>query len=227
MYLSRVFLDAAEGATPEGDWILRSPYRLHQAVYAAFDPRERGTGGILYRREPEMRDGRVVVLVQSECRPDWERGFAVELGRAETVEVRPLEHRLRSGQHLPFRLRANPTRRNRDGKRVALTSQGPHREHARAEMERRGDSAANESRVGEFLLKEWLRNRLKEAAMDLEFQVTDEGLTEDRPHRLQFKSVRYDGVLEVGDPDLLRKLAREGVGSAKGFGFGLLSLART
>jgi CRISPR system Cascade subunit CasE len=87
-----------------------------------------------------------------------------------------------------------------------------------------GMAATNESRVCEFLLQQWLRRQLA-GCSDLDFQVTDEGLLEDRSRRLQFKSVRYDGVLEVGDPERLIALARAGIGSAKGFGFGLLSLA--
>jgi CRISPR system Cascade subunit CasE len=226
MYLSRVFLDPGEPVTRRSDAILRSLYLLHQAVYAAFDPGERGEGRVLYRREPELTRGKVAVLVQSRCRPDWERGFAAKLAEAEAAEVRPLEHQLRTGQWLRFRLRANPTRRTREGKRVALTSLGPHREIAREEMGRLGLLAVNESRVCEFLLEQWLRRHLAGAAADLEFQVTDEGLAEDRPHRLQFRSVRYDGVLQVGNPELLAQRAAGGIGSAKGFGFGLLSLAR-
>ncbi len=37
--------------------------------------------------------------------------------------------------------------------------------------------------------------------------------------------VRFDGVLEVTDPAALAAAVRDGLGSAKAFGFGLLSLA--
>jgi len=37
--------------------------------------------------------------------------------------------------------------------------------------------------------------------------------------------VRYEGLLQVTDPHLLVEAVRAGIGSAKGFGFGLLSLA--
>ena len=37
--------------------------------------------------------------------------------------------------------------------------------------------------------------------------------------------VRFDGVLAVTDPDALTGAVRQGIGPAKGFGFGLLSLA--
>jgi CRISPR system Cascade subunit CasE len=39
-------------------------------------------------------------------------------------------------------------------------------------------------------------------------------------------AVQFDGVLEVTDPAKFLETVRQGIGSAKGFGFGLLSLAR-
>jgi CRISPR system Cascade subunit CasE len=44
--------------------------------------------------------------------------------------------------------------------------------------------------------------------------------------RLTFGAVVFDGMLEVSDPGRLRSALRHGIGSAKAFGFGLLSLAR-
>jgi CRISPR system Cascade subunit CasE len=43
---------------------------------------------------------------------------------------------------------------------------------------------------------------------------------------LTHHAVRFDGLLVVTDPERLRHALRAGIGSAKGFGFGLLSLAR-
>jgi CRISPR system Cascade subunit CasE len=40
-----------------------------------------------------------------------------------------------------------------------------------------------------------------------------------------FVAVRFEGVLEVTDPSQFVKTVHDGVGSAKGFGFGLLSVA--
>ena len=44
--------------------------------------------------------------------------------------------------------------------------------------------------------------------------------------RLTHVAVRFDGLLEVTDPVKFLETLRAGIGSAKGFGFGLLSLAR-
>ena len=40
------------------------------------------------------------------------------------------------------------------------------------------------------------------------------------------QAVRFEGVLQVVDPVAFQQTLRCGIGSAKGFGFGLLSLAR-
>ena len=41
----------------------------------------------------------------------------------------------------------------------------------------------------------------------------------------RLRSVRYDGILEVTDPDKFRKTLASGIGPGKAFGFGLLSVA--
>ena len=46
-----------------------------------------------------------------------------------------------------------------------------------------------------------------------------------KKHETHFLAVQFDGVLQVTDPDKLVAAVETGIGSAKGFGFGLLSLA--
>lgn len=44
-------------------------------------------------------------------------------------------------------------------------------------------------------------------------------------HGGELFSVRFDGILTVTDQALFRTTLEKGIGSAKGFGFGLLSIA--
>ena len=44
-------------------------------------------------------------------------------------------------------------------------------------------------------------------------------------HKLTLLAVQFDGLLQVIDPARLRRTVRQGIGSGKGLGFGLLSLA--
>ena len=49
---------------------------------------------------------------------------------------------------------------------------------------------------------------------------------DEETHTLKLAAVQFDGLLEVAEPDRLRAAVRQGIGSGKGFGFGLLSLAK-
>jgi hypothetical protein len=49
---------------------------------------------------------------------------------------------------------------------------------------------------------------------------------DDQRHRLKLFAIRFDGLLQVADPDRLQETVRQGIGSGKGLGFGMLSLAR-
>jgi len=80
----------------------------------------------------------------------------------------------------------------------------------------------------------WLHRKAKQAGFLVHsIVVTPEGSVSfvkadgGKQYRLSLLSVRFDGLLEVTHPQRLRETLAKGIGSAKGFGFGLLSLART
>jgi len=56
-------------------------------------------------------------------------------------------------------------------------------------------------------------------------RIRDEIHRENQMYDLQLLSVQFDGLLRILDQDMTRKTVENGIGSAKGFGFGLLSLA--
>jgi CRISPR system Cascade subunit CasE len=62
--------------------------------------------------------------------------------------------------------------------------------------------------------------RILQALASKEGDITDHA----HQHDITLTSVQFDGVLDVIDPAWVRTLIRNGIGSAKGFGFGLLSL---
>jgi CRISPR system Cascade subunit CasE len=106
---------------------------------------------------------------------------------------------------MPFRLRAN-TVVTRDGKRLGL--------------------------VREDALRDWLLRRAESIGAEfLGFDVADEGYSygkqggnNGKSRRLAFKAARFDGRLRVRDPELFAQKLAQGVGPAKGFGHGLLSV---
>ncbi|NUP98650.1 MAG: type I-E CRISPR-associated protein Cas6/Cse3/CasE, partial [Armatimonadetes bacterium] len=115
LYLSRLVLDALDRQTLQ---TLASPNHLHQAVLDGFERGARGDRRVLYRLEPELerRTRGRVLLVQSEVEPDWSRRWQPWFGVPPLTAVRamdPERWELQAGSVLRFRLRANPTRRER------------------------------------------------------------------------------------------------------------------
>jgi CRISPR system Cascade subunit CasE len=178
---------------------------------------ERGPNvGFLYRIDP-CSNGRVVILVQSALEPDWDYAFHnAGVLLAASPETKPFNPSFEVGQVLQFRLAANCTKTlvrrdaasgaRRNGQRVPVPSD----QHA--------DWLIRRSERGGFTVDTGC------LAMQSGFvNINMKG--DDRGQRLF--SVRYDGKMRVVDPESLRKAIFAGIGPAKAFGFGLLSVARS
>lgn len=205
MYLSLLRLDPrSRRAITEA----ARPYELHRSLMSAFPDRQAGgPGRVLFRLDKDRQTGNVSVLVQSEKEPDWSR-LNDSTAFVREHKTKPFDPRPVQGQTLRFRLRANPTRRMADsGKRQGLLEE----EAQRQWLQRKGGEGGFEV-VNATLTVEGL-------AQD---KMTD---ADDRKHDLSMLSVRFDGVLRVVEPDAFRQTVEQGIGSAKGFGFGLLSIA--
>ncbi len=205
MYLSRLLLDLRDRKVQRA---LEDPYRLHQAILHAFPPDAPGGGGrVLFRVEPEREDGRARVLVQSALRPDWaSEALREHLPLARFDQPKELSLALSAGQLLRFRLRANPTRRSQE-KRLPV--------------------------LGEEAQVAWLRRKMEGAGFELvAARQYDEGMRHgsrrraEEERRMTFVSVLYEGAIRVAMPDRAIAAVQGGIGSAKAFGFGLLSVAR-
>ena len=209
---------------------LARPYEMHRTLMNGYPyPRVEGRCDLLFRVEPS-RTGPPVVLVQTRDDPDWSRlpdGYL--LGPAP---CKPLDLTVRPGQRLRFRLRANPTKRVAAknerlggvmaGKRVGLDAEVDQIRW----LLRKGE-------VGGFSVPgEWVEARRPETGEPVRlpnFRVDaiPEGRERgDKPgHAGDFLAVRFEGVLVVTDPAAFRECVAGGLGSAKAFGFGLLSVA--
>ncbi len=62
----------------------------------------------------------------------------------------------------------------------------------------------------------------------LDCKIVPEGKIEfkkdNTEENIKHNAVCFEGMLEVSDPDIFIKSIERGIGSAKGFGFGLLSI---
>ncbi|GAB4535573.1 MAG: type I-E CRISPR-associated protein Cas6/Cse3/CasE [Anaerolineales bacterium] len=211
LYLSRLLLNPRERQVQSE---LARPYQMHRTLLHAFPDPLPANERVLFRVDWLAHDTLPVLLVQSRHQPRWQalpnpRYLlpAADLPWDFTTpwDVKPCEPAFQRGQTLRFRLQANPTVK-RAGKRHPLT--------------READQSA------------WLQRKLQAAGARL-LQAerrelgrrVDAKHEDEQSHRITLYGVRFDGLLQVTDPQALAQAVGSGIGSAKGLGFGLLSLA--
>ena len=243
MHYSRLILNQQSRAVKRD---LAEPFQMHRSVMSAFpqmterDRLNPESGSILWRVDHDKRSGVTMLIVQSELAPNWKP----LLDRQPDYVASPLgsdlppcdtkERQLAffSGQMLSFRLRANPTKRSRaDGRRIGLTTELDQL----AWLQRKAD---DEKQPSGFRLRSVVVNSEERPGHtrspqkkrhDEDFasgQGPNVAIAAPIGRRMTHLAVRFEGILEVTDPLALQETLRRGIGSAKGFGFGLLSLAR-
>lgn len=229
MYLTRAFLDPKSQAVRVD---LRNPEDLHKTVMRAFPddagPSPRESYGVLHRLDQE-HDGRTVLLVQSRTKPmveRWPPGYVVDLASdldlafstvGENPAIRSVgaeRDALAAGDRFMFRLRANTTKKidtktgpdgvRRNGRRVPV----------------RGE----QGRV------DWLSRHAQAAGFEIEQDALR--MTEIAPmggrgaKAITLAGALFEGVLVVRESERFRAALENGIGPAKAYGFGLLSVRR-
>ena len=221
MFFSELFLNPRNRQARRD---LSSPYELHRTLLRAFpDQDDGGSGRVLFRIEPNQEGRHPTVLVQSEKEPDWSSH-----ANSEYAELHGPKHvhfigptgrsaeegegaiAVQRGDAFHFRLLANPTVK-RNKKRHGLFQE----EEQIAWLERKGQ-------LGGFCFE---RERLVVVPTGRIRSQKNSG--DGKTTTLFHYAVRFDGVLQVEEPQRFVETLESGIGSAKGFGFGLLSLARS
>jgi CRISPR system Cascade subunit CasE len=193
----------------ELDWrYARDPYQWHRALWQLFPDQGEAERSFLFRVEHAQPGQMAHLLLQSESAPrETATGIRVLARRDYSLSL----HR---GQFLRFRLIANPVKTIRDNE---------------GRLNQKG--VVKSCRVP--LLQEeqqitWLTRKLKMTA-------TLESIIPTLRPPLYFRksgkagklvAVTFDGILQVVNPASLIALMQMGIGPAKSFGCGLLSLAR-
>jgi hypothetical protein len=188
---------------------------------------------------------RPVILVQSANKPDWHYAFGLDkdavdyrgrpIGNAGFLLAAPPQtqkinigldgdtlmltspnenHRIASGDLVRFCLRANPTRKVQDGspngkrKRIKPTLE----DHVNWLIGKFADAACSPICLAKYVPGwTWGWRTKHEPQPD---------------QRMKWWSVLFEGTFRVGDVNTLKKLLESGIGPAKAFGFGLLSIAK-
>lgn len=210
MYLSRLQLDPTNRTLWHS--VVDQPYKLHQLVMKGFpDGVRREDANVLHRLDQTQHD--IMLLVQSDTKPSWEPLNGDLLLPTDPFDPHPNpairelgDLHLEIGQILQFRLRANPTKRfssgkgNKPGKRVQLFKEA--------------DQLA------------WLQRKAEQNGFRLlDANINPEGNQTDHRKKLTIYTVLINGRLQITDLEKFNNALRQGIGSAKAFGCGLLSLA--
>lgn len=242
LYLSRLLLNPRSRQV----WSeLAQPYEMHRTLMRAFPKatddtkrKAREEFDVLFRAEADEWLGAVKVYVQSRIEPNWSflNGLndylAADTGmpECEFKDIMPACLNIQTGKVLSFRLRANPTKRI--GK---VIKGGPELKGKRVgwlREEQQIDWLREKGKPGgfEILMKE-IEDENGEIKEVLRVNVHREGKLRGRKehdgrlHNTTHLAVLFDGLLRITAADAFRETLAKGIGPAKAFGFGLLSVA--
>ncbi|MFJ6982585.1 MULTISPECIES: type I-E CRISPR-associated protein Cas6/Cse3/CasE [unclassified Streptomyces] len=231
MFLTRFRLNTARVGARR---LLTSPQSMHAAVMASFaePPQHRGEGPrVLWRLDHQSRS-EVLLYVVSPDRPDLthlvEQAGWPTTGGWQTKPYAPFLDRLATDDTWAFRLTANPVHSIRrhaaePTKRTAHVT--PH--HQLDWLLRRQTDAGFAVVERPEPSPDGLPGAWREVVVhhrdDLAFRKRNE--SETRAHKVTLTRVTYDGRLRVLDPDALRHTLTSGLGKAKAYGCGLMTLA--
>ncbi|RBP65569.1 CRISPR-associated Cse3 family protein [Brevibacterium sanguinis] len=228
MFLSRIELNAARRGTRH---LLGSPQKLHAAVEASFpsgDPQGQDGGSRrLWRLDTGSPNPRLYVV--SATAPDFthleeQAGWPTQPNWA-VADYSPLLDDLTTDQFWEFRLAANPVHavRPEDGgrsKRFAHVTVAQQEEWLARRAQHLGVAFDVGVEVGTDDPTD------DEDSASVSFRVEERRLMKftRKNHSVTIRKVRYDGVLRVTDPGRLRSALVNGIGPAKAYGCGLLTL---
>jgi CRISPR system Cascade subunit CasE len=225
MYLARFVLNADSRPIRQ---MLADPTAVHQFVMSMFPddvgPEARKFLGVLHRVDRSVR-GEFVLLVQANVAPDLTKVKKEQLASnlhdfdtvassgSENPSVRSISGDIESwkpGTRFVFRLKANATKKIN----TKTGSDGRRKNGSRVPV--RGDEGR----------REWFFRHAEVAGFRCdELRIEETQLHQGRKDRV-FSGALFEGVISVADIVAFRSAHAAGIGSAKAFGFGLLSLHR-
>jgi len=204
MYLSKIHIPWAA---------CKNNYELHQALWRLFPNRDNENRGFLFRVELLEKGIGAKVLMQSITPPQLSENSPIIL---DTKTYHP---EFLSGQRLRFRLRANPVKTIKD--------------ETKGTVEKKGKIFTKTVRVPlihEEQQQAWLERKLQGFAQLETLTIQPEPVLyfrkvkEKRSGKIQ--PVLFEGILTITKPELFILSVKQGIGPAKAFGCGLLSIAK-
>ncbi|CAM3867842.1 type I-E CRISPR-associated protein Cas6/Cse3/CasE [Nocardiopsis rhodophaea] len=208
-------------------------HEMHRTLMSAFDEVDgegapRRHNGLLWRLEGDGRSR--ALLVQSCERPDWTRlpaGYAA--GRVQVKCLQPALAAIHAGRRLAFRLVANPTRstpppgdetgKRGRGKRKPIHDPEQQVNWLIRQGERHGFAIPAATDGGPDVMASPMPPYIGRKSDHRPTARPDARL------KITVLPVSYDGRLIVTDPEAFTAAFKDGIGRAKAYGCGLLSLA--
>jgi CRISPR system Cascade subunit CasE len=203
MYLSQCVLNTIRPV---------NPYQLHKKIWRLFPEQDGEQRSFLFRVENLGQTGVQKILLQSKLEPQSVSGDFLLL-QSKEINLDGLYKQSK----LRFMLRANPTKRIKD-KNEKPTNQGKVRVAI----------------INELEIVAWLRRQLQDCAeiKDNELSILRQDLLsfsknkDKQQHFGKIQTVTYTGLMSITDNEALMNKMLSGIGPAKVFGCGLLSIAR-
>jgi CRISPR system Cascade subunit CasE len=166
--------------------------------------------GFLYRIDP-LTGGRVMIVVQSAIKPDWDFAFQNAPFEYHAVFAQLPEYHFED--QLRFRLEANPTRT------FSKNSRGSDGELVPAELIGKRVPAED---TAEWLNKVGKKNGF-EVLNGVESTMGYVSMWKSNTAKVRYRTARFEGVLVVTNESEFTSAITAGIGRGKAFGLGLLS----
>ncbi|WP_326693211.1 MULTISPECIES: type I-E CRISPR-associated protein Cas6/Cse3/CasE [unclassified Streptomyces] len=239
MYLTRFRLNTARAGARR---LLSSPQMLHAGVMSSFaqllpPPGEAAKSGprVLWRVDRSAKAA-VHLHIVSHTKPDLthlveQAGWPTTPDGWQSYEYAPFLSRLKAGDTWAFRLTANPVHhiRRKNGEPIKRTAHITPR-HQIGWLLKRQQAAGFE------VLEKPAAQRLLPESDEWQIMVHDRrnlnfGKTGEQPrgsqsrNRVSLVTATFDGRLRITDPEALRHALTAGIGKAKAYGCGLMTLS--
>ena len=239
-YLSRIYLNPARRRARK---LLTDPQTMHAAVLAGL-PTQPVEDRVLWRLDAPS-PLRPALFVLTRTPPSWEHlveqaGWPSADDPADPQVVvrdyQPLLDRLSVGDEYAFRLTANPVQSSKRPQ-VLTPAQKAHSDGVALSRSVRLGHRTVSTQLG------WLTSRARRWGFEIPVASSSDAVGEpvpdlaltarartsfsrrNTPGRVVMQVVTYEGRLRVAEPQLLRQAMVNGLGPAKAYGCGLMTLA--
>ena len=212
MYLTRFLINLQRRGARR---LLASPQAMHAAVLASYPevPEPDSQSRVLWR--VDTHGPRSILFVSGPIEPDLtalkeQAGWPELPGGWDTIDYGAFLDKLAKGQNWIFRLTANPVRRGRtktggDTVPLGCTTEEGQRQWLLDRSERNGFTVATDT----LAIQASRRQQFKRQGKTVTLQV-----------------VTYDGILTISDRDAFLRTLCAGLGRARAYGCGLMTLAK-